>query len=619
MMFRTPHFLLLLALVGCGNASDDTSPDLPTAGSSPVADETGEDTGGPVNPGMRPDAPAFTLSFSPVKQLELSWSVVEGATSHQVFERADPTEEFVQLGPDIGGTSVSVMYTLPLHLRVESSYLLSACNAQGCTDSDPVAVTEMIVDAVGYIKGSNTGSQDGFGAAIAISDDGTTLAVGAPFEDGSAREVDGANDDEADDVGAVYILARDDEGRWTQQAYIKPSNGDDDDHFGDSVALSANGNVLAVSATGEDAAAGDPASSGAADSGAVYVFVRDNAQAWSEQAYIKASNPGEDDEFGLAVSLSNNGEMLAVGAPGEDGDGSEVGAPQNDETPNAGAVYLYRRSGTTWGQEIYIKASNPDPADFFGSSVALSGDGRTLAAGATFEDGSSPGIDGYGGNDGATSGSGAAYVFSDGSGTWAQQAYVKASNPGFTDQFGVSVALSDDGNVLAVGSDREDGSAVGVGNGEDDDAPSSGAVYMYDRNSNGWAPTTYIKASNTGINDNFGHAIALSSDGSMLAVGAPSENSDVIGLDAGDGGVDDEASDSGAVYVFTNDGAVWSQRSYVKAPNTDANDSFGLAVDLSDEGSTLAVGADGEDSEATGIDGNQAGDAAQGSGAAYLY
>jgi hypothetical protein len=127
-----------------------------------------------------------------------------------------------------------------------------------------------------------------------------------------------------------------------------------------------------------------------------------------------------------------------------------------------------------------VKASNTGFDDQFGHGVALGGTtGNTLAVSAPFEDSAATGI---GGNQADESGSnsGAAYVFSFDGSDWSQQAYVKATNTGYSDAFGASVALAADGNTLAVGATGEDSAAPGInGNQADDTASASGAVYLY--------------------------------------------------------------------------------------------------------------------------------------------
>ena len=134
---------------------------------------------------------------------------------------------------------------------------------------------------------------------------------------------------------------------------------------------------------------------------------------------------------------------------------------------------------------------------------------------------------------------------------------------------------------------------------------------VFDRAYTGQA--AYVKASNTGADDRFGRAVALSGD--TLVVGAPYEASSATGVDGDQ--ADDDRPKSGAAYVFVRDGVTWVQQAYLKASNTDAYDEFGYSVALS--GDTLVVGARAESSTATGVDGNQADDTASVSGAAYVF
>ena len=199
--------------------------------------------------------------------------------------------------------------------------------------------------------------------------------------------------------------------------------------------------------------------------------------------------------------------------------------------------------------------------------------------------------------------------------------YIKAGNTDLGDEFGSSVSLSGDGNTLAVGTLWEDSNATGInGNETDNSATASGAVYVFTRSGATWSQQAYIKASNTDSLDFFGLVVSLAADGNTLVVGASGEDSNATGIDGNQ--ADNSATASGAVYVFTRSGATWSQQAYIKASNTDLGDGFGRSVSLSGDGNTLVVGAIGEDSNATGIDGNQADNSAgpiADSGAVYLY
>ncbi|MFY9344544.1 MAG: hypothetical protein WAT39_18775 [Planctomycetota bacterium] len=209
------------------------------------------------------------------------------------------------------------------------------------------------------------------------------------------------------------------------------------------------------------------------------------------------------------------------------------------------------------------------------------------------------------------------YVFARTVVTWSQQVYAKASNTGTGSWFGWHLAVSSLGDTLAVGSPLEDSGASGVGGNETNNlAPDSGSVYLLARSGATWSQQAYLKASNTGASDWFGWWVSLASDGSKLAVGAPLEDSSASGI--GGDQLNNQSTDSGAVFVLLRSGGVWSQQVYAKASNTGAGDVFGSAVVLSADGDTLAIGAYLEDSLTVGIGGDQANNQSSDSGAVYV-
>ncbi len=380
-------------------------------------------------------------------------------------------------------------------------------------------------------------TNDFFGASVSLSADGSKLAVG------TLRGSDGKTDS-----GAVYLYtvggSGDTWGSTVTQA-VKLSNShanvslDDYDYFGSGVSLSANGDKLAVGARGDDDGNAD------GDRGAVYLYtVGGSGDTWgstvtqavklSHGASIKLANGSngtvsleDDDEFGSSVSLSANGDKLAVGAAGDD-DGKSVSG-----TDNKGAVYLYTVAGASWGQTVTqaVKLSDShanvslDGGDFFGSSVSLSADGSKLAVGA------------YNDDDGGAD-RGAVYLYTVAGASWGQtvtravklsDSHANVSLEDNYDFFGWSVSLSADGSKLAVGA-----------RGDDDGANSSGAVYLFtvsSKNDDTWGKVTLVvKISENGggankfnvdlnTDDDFGSSVSLSADGSKLAVGAQKDNS----------------------------------------------------------------------------------------------
>ncbi len=503
---------------------------------------------------------------------------------------------------------------MPLYARVNAQYILQSCNAIGCADSIAVNAIGNLVESVGYLKASNTGSFDSFGFSTSISGDGDTLAVGVLSEDSATIGVNTIPNEEATDAGAVYIFIRNGMS-WQQEAYIKASNTGAGDAFGGSVELSSDGNTLVVAATEEDSGTSGintTANEAATNAGAVYVFTRDSGN-WQQEAYIKAGNAGSGDRFGASVSLSSNGNTLAVGARSEDSNTTGTNSTPNDFTTDSGAVYVFTRSGNTWVQRDYIKGSNTNSEDSFGSSISLNADGNVLAVGAISEDRNATGV-----NEipvGNMANSGAVYVFDRTISSWTQRAYIKAGQINVGDTFGSSVSLSADGNVLAIGASGEDSSTTGVNTTPDELAASSGAVYIFSDNGSNWSQQTYMKASNAGTFHFFGRSLSLSADGNTLAVGATGERSSTNGINSAP---DEMASTSGAAYIFNRSGSTWIEQAYIKASNTEAGDLFGQEVSLSDDGNTLAVGAYSEDSATSGVN-SIPDENSNGAGAVYLY
>jgi FG-GAP repeat len=479
-----------------------------------------------------------------------------------------------------------------------------------------------------YLKASNPTEDAHFGCGgtltghagntSAISDDGNTIAVGAPHENSGAKGINGnQNDTSAYSAGAVYVFTR----RGTtvaQQAYIKASNPMPGANFGSSVVLSRDGNTLAVAAYYESSAAtginGNQNDRSIPEAGAVYVFTR-TGSTWSQQAYIKASNTGnaavgdgfaEGDQFGYSIALSSDGNTLAVGAIGEDSNAMGINGDQSDNSANgSGAAYVFARTGSTWSQQAYVKSAMTRPNVLFGYSMGLSANGGTLAV-AEYD---------------ADRGKGALYVLTRTGTTWSHQARIQADNAENGDSLGYSLAISDDGNTIAAGAADEDCMIPGINQaGCDKDQPqdnSSGAAYVFVRNGASWTQQAFIKASNPGKQDWFGVRIAISGDGNTVAVGAPNEDSGAKGVNGKQD--DNSAFEAGAVYVYTRAGTTWTQHAYVKSSNTDSGDEFGSSLGLSADGRILLVGARGEDGGAKGVNGNQADNSIRDAGAAYLF
>ena len=554
----------------------------------------GGNTGANNDAGSNPPAVAAALNLNHgVKTFRFSWTDVSDASFYRLYENPDGVSGFSQISGDITAGTERFDHYVALTRRTSARYYLQSCNAAGCTDSGAFFISGNLAEAVGYFKASNNGAQDQFGIAVSLSADGNTLAVGSANEDSG----DAANpsDNTSTDSGAVYVYRRGASG-WQFQQYLKAGVITSGDFFGSALSLSADGNTLAVSAPGDSSA-----------KGAVYVF-NDNGAGWQQSARITANIAGSGDNFGVSLDLSNDGMTLAVGA---DGEASLDGNPTNNDAFGAGAAYVFNNNGSGWSQQAYLKAGSSEQGDSFGRAVSLSGDGNTLAVGATGEDSMNASDE----SDNTGADTGAVYVFINNVGSWIQQAYLKAGTIDNGDSFGNAASLSDDGNTLAVGVQLEDiSSPLSVG----------GAAYVFSRDAtSNWSQQAYLKADNSDAIDEFGKSLSLSGDGNTLLIGAIKEDSSANGI--GGDASNNNAVDSGAAYLFNRDsGGAWTQHTYIKAANNNVNEQnefFGFAVSISGDGATVAIAAKDEDNNAASVTFGDITDnnGATASGAVYLY
>ncbi|MEW6073443.1 MAG: hypothetical protein AB1726_12745 [Planctomycetota bacterium] len=419
---------------------------------------------------------------------------------------------------------------------------------------------------------------DGFGMRVQLQ--GGTALVGAP-----------GDDDGGADSGAVYVFTRDGT-LWSLEAKLVASDGAAGDRFGTS--LSMDGATALVGAPGDDDRGGD--------SGSVYAFTRAGS-AWSEQAKILADDGEAGDAFGSSVAV--------------DGDSALVGAPLDDTwAVDWGSAYVFVRSGAAWSQEAKGTPAEGSREGWFGWSVALDGDTAVIGAPYEYEPGDS---------------TGAAYVFVRSGTDWSQE----ARWTGFR-EFGWSVAL--EGDTAAVGSPQDVGWLGG-----------DGRVYVFTRSGSDWSPEASLAGDPAGNHFFFGFGISVSLSGDSLLAGAPGDdlglsmnagsasvftrsdtiwNSEAVlarGLEdlthgdhfafsaalTGDTAllgaphVDDLGSDSGAAYVFTRSGSIWTKEAKLIAAGGASGDELGWSVAV--DGDTALLGAPG--------DGELGADA----GAAYVF
>lgn len=432
-------------------------------------------------------------------------------------------------------------------------------------------------DAGGFFKALPANDDDRFGHAIALNDD--YLIIGAPLVDYVSGEVENTRS------GAVYVYKREGDA-WTWAQTILPPNPEKSYDFGRAVSIS--GPLLAV----------------AQGSGAfVYRLVdgiwgkMPSGEEIAPEATLWA--PEGAKEFALSIEL--DGTSLIVGAPN---------SLTNSEPPvKAGAVYYYRRSTTdltqagNWMLSQTVQGTKLTEKDQYGVTHSFR-DEDTLVIGAPLDDSGTEEPQG----EKNQKNSGAVYVYkwlydeAKATEQWVEVAYLKSHRIIDSTNFGRSVSLS--GDLLAISSSLNDAEPNGISYGPDFDKGfersstnhNLGAVHIFSAQADGsWEQEALLKASNAEYGDRLGERLTL--QGNVLAVSALQEDSSDGGVQADQS--DNEASSSGAVYLFGQSGGTWKQIAYLKAPQPRPGDAFGNSLALNSN--ELAIGVPFDDSPDAGF------------------
>jgi len=366
------------------------------------------------------------------------------------------------------------------------------------------------------LTASDAKEGDYFGCSASISGD---LAVIGAF----------GNDDAGSEAGAAYVY-RFDGTTWIEVTKLTASDPGDGDGFGSSVTIG--GDVIVVGVAKDDNSRGS-----------AYVFQRDHGgpDNWGEVKKLTASDGAADDRFGTSLSIS--GDMVVIGADGNDDAGSQ-----------SGSAYIFERNHggqNNWGQVKKLTASDAAAVDRFGYAVSLSADVAVIGA---FAD-----------DDGAPN-AGSAYIFQrnyGGPDNWGEVTKLNASDPGGDDWFGAAVSISKD--VALVGAFRDD-----------EGAGDSGSAYIFDRNHGGpdnWGQVAKFSNPAPAADDHFGEAVAICGD--VAGIGVQQD--------------DDVGRNAGSAYLYWFDGTTWIEAAKLTASDGETLDFFGRNISISGDTALLGV------------------------------
>lgn len=390
-------------------------------------------------------------------------------------------------------------------------------------------------------------SDDIFGDTVAVSREGTTAVISAPADTGPNGEY----------AGSAYVFERTD-GSWRQQVKLTPDDRGSDDYFGEAVTVSDDGATAIIGAYYDADPNGEEA-------GSAYVFDR-AGDSWNQQAKLTPEDGNNYDLFGCSAALSGDGTTAIIGA-------------RDDEDPNgpeAGSAYVFDNADASWSQQAKLNAKDGDSEDNFGTAVAVSREGTTAIIGANNDEDPNGSAEGY------FSGAGSAYAFEKSDGTWSQQAKLVPDDGDGGDNFGVSVAVSRDGTTALIGADVD----------EDPNGEFAGSAYIFRRSGGTWTEQSKLTPDDGNSGDAFGSAVALTGEGTTALIGAPSDE-EPNGIWAG------------SAYIFENTEDSWTQQQKLAADDGDKEDNFGVSVAAAREGTTALIGAF-EDEDPNGDDAGSA-------------
>lgn len=400
-------------------------------------------------------------------------------------------------------------------------------------------------------------SNDGAQSVTLAADDGDSeddfgesVAVS---NDGTTALVGAAGDEDPNGAGAgsAYVFEVV-EGSWTQQAKLTAEDGDSEDYFGTAVALSSDGTIALIGAAGDD----DP---NGIEAGSAYVFEASDGS-WSQRAKLVPSDGTEGDWFGVSVALSAEASTAVIGAYSDEISTGDA----------AGAAYVFEASHGTWAQTAKLTADSRDHADFFGNAVALSRDGTTAIVGAK-EDRDPNGFE-----------AGSAYVFELVDSSWTQRAKLLPEDGSRGELFGSSLAVSGDGTTAVIGAPHD--------TIQDDDGRIekwAGSAYVFERGDGSWdeqAKFTDESHESAGM----GSSVAISNDGTTILVDTSTDSDqngeDILG--------------SASLFAFT-DGA-WRRQEKLVVDDSDTTTHLGTSLALSADASTAVIGAKRDQKRPTG-------------------
>jgi hypothetical protein len=432
---------------------------------------------------------AFSSTDTQETQLSATWQLSTDPNFNTIFSTSINSISNLTTWT-VNGLSVNTTY----YIRVQYTGTVSGTSAWSPVVSFRTAAA-FAPSAILYRVSSNVSNSE-FGSAVSINSDGTVAIIGAWAENS--------------DTGAAYIYTNQN-GSWSQTARL--ASGVSNSFFGVSVSINSTGTVAIVGAEYENSG-----------TGAAYIYTNQSGS-WTQTARLASGVASS--QFGSVVSINSDGTIAIVGA--------------YYENFGTSAAYIFTNQNGTWTQTARLASGVAN--SYFGITVYINSAGTTAIIGSYSEN----------------SYTGAAYIYTNQSGTWSQTARLASGVA--NSYFGSAVSINSDGTIAIIGADGENSG--------------TGAAYIYTNQSGTWTQTARFAGVNSG--DDFGVTVSINSAGTIAIVGA----------DSADSG-------TGAAYIYVNQNGSWTQTA--KITNGVANSEFGYCVSIDSAGTTAIIGAYAENS-----------------------
>ena len=360
-----------------------------------------------------------------------------------------------------------------------------------------------------------------FGTDVAISGDGNRCIVGSPYANASAST-----------SGKVYIFTRSGT-TWSLENGFVPGTPENSGRAGTAVSIDETGTRVAIASMYYP---------GGGSIGRVYIYLR-TGTSWGLEATLTGIGTG--DYFGFDICINGLGDRLVIGAYGRDANGSD-----------SGSSYIYKRTGTTWSQELVWSPSDNASLDYFGCSVSIDYSGTRAIIGSYLSD------------PGGVAAAGSAYVIVRSGSTWTQEAKLTASDKAVGARFGISCSINNDGTRCVIGAYQ---ATV-------DSFSACGKAYIFVRSGSTWTQEAILSASDKAASAQFGISVSINSDASKVTIGAFTASFGTT-------------SSCGKTYIFSRSGVTWTQVAILMASDRYQSDNFGYSVDITDDGTRIISGA----------------------------